>query len=140
MTGLPPNLALFDKTYDETVALLEEARSFVASGHWDNLPRTDLLNLYSAREALRLTTRLSQVLAWLLVRRAVAAGELTVLEAATDERWHLGSARICRDRSGLEIDGLPNSLRDMLERSYQLYVRVARLDELVRRQAGAEST
>ncbi len=140
MSGFSPNLAIFDKTYDETVALLEEARMFVRSGHWDSEPRGDMLNLLSAREALRLTTRLSQVLAWLLVRRAVTAGEVTPQEAATDERWRLGAARICRDRSGLEIEGLPPSLRDMLERSYNLYVRIARLDELVRREGAAGST
>ncbi len=131
MNGPLQNVALFDRTYNETLALLEEARAFVAAGRWDNLPSTDMLNLLSAREALRLTTRLSQVLAWLLARQAVAAGEITVEEAANSNRWRLGAAEICRDQSGADIEELPPSLRDMLDRSYRLYVRVARLDKLV---------
>lgn len=135
MSGPTQNLALFDRTYAETLALLEEARVFVAAGHWDDLPSGGLINMLSAREALRVTTRLSQVLAWLLARRAVTEGEIAAEEAARDEKWRLGAADICRDRSGDAIKELPDTLHRMLERSYRLYVRVARLDELVGRQA-----
>ncbi len=135
MSGPTQNLALFDRTYAETLALLEEARAFVAAGHWNDLPSGGMINMLSAREALRVTTRLSQVLAWLLARRAVAEGEIAVEEAALAEKWRLGASNICRDRSGDAIKELPDTLRRMLERSYRLYVRVARLDELVRRQA-----
>ncbi len=135
MSGLTQNLVLFDRTHAETLALLEEARAFVAARHWDNLPSGNAINALSAREALRVTTRLTQVLAWLMARRAVAGGEITAEEAALSEKWRLGASDICRDRSGDAIKELPDTLHSMLERSYRLYVRVARLDELVRRPA-----
>lgn len=134
MSGPTQNLALFDRTHTETLALLEEARAFVAAGHWNDLPSGGLISMLSAREALRVTTRLSQILAWLLARRAVAEGEITAEEASLDEKWRLGATDICRDRGGDAIKELPDTLHRMLDRSYRLYVRVARLDELVRRQ------
>jgi len=34
-----------------------------------------------------------------------------------------------------ESAGLPQRFRDLIERSHRLYIRVARLDDMVRRQA-----
>ena len=136
MSGPTQNLTLFDRTQTETLALLEEVRAFVAARRWDDLPSGTMINMLSVREALRVTTRLTQVLAWLLARRAVAEGEITAEEAALSEKWRLGASSICRDRSGDAIVELPDTLHRVLERSYRLYVRVARLDELVRGQAG----
>ena len=49
--------------------------------------------------------------------------------------WRLWATKICRDRRGQAAENLPEALRDLLDRSYKLYVRVARLDGLIDRDA-----
>jgi regulator of CtrA degradation len=80
------------------------------------------------------TSRLTQTMAWLLAQKAVHAGELTITEAASDD-YALSGGEICLDPSGPDNGDLPHGLRSLLERSYHLYVRVARLDAMVRREA-----
>ncbi|MFQ5971784.1 MAG: DUF1465 family protein [Alphaproteobacteria bacterium] len=120
-----------DRTLDETVQLLEETRSYVASAESRSDPAAEPATALRATcEALRLTTRLAQVLAWLLARKAVVAGELTT-EEARQRKWRLGSAATCGDMSHENDPELPGDLQDLLQRSRQLYVRISRLDELV---------
>ncbi|ACI99235.1 MULTISPECIES: DUF1465 family protein [Rhodospirillales] len=125
--------AFFNRTYDETMALLLEARNYVA--HHEAADQAKLpphLRLQASYEAMRVTTRLTQVMAWLLAQKAVHAGEMTQEQAASDE-YALSGGHICSEPSGPESELLPGGLRSLLDRSHGLYVRVARLDEMVRR-------
>lgn len=123
--------ALFEKTFDEGMALVEEtARYLDGKGREEakDLPRKAAL-LY-AGESMRVTTRLMQAASWLLVQRAVHDGEMEP-EQAAGERYRLGSKEIClggRD-SGIEL--LPKTLQDLLTRSDNLYRRIARLDDVL---------
>jgi len=85
-------------------------------------------------EALRVTARLTQIMAWLLAQRAVHAGELST-EELVRRNEALADIEICMaaDEEGL-IAGLPARFRELLDRSHRLYTRVARLDEMIRRQ------
>jgi regulator of CtrA degradation len=81
-------------------------------------------------EALRLTSRLTHIMAWLLIQKAVHAGEISAAEAAgTDHR--LAGQSVCRERQVFRDVSMPPALQMLLERSYQLYTRVERLDEMV---------
>ena len=63
--------AFYNRTYDEALEMTVEARGYVA----------DVLiadRRYFDCEALRLTTRLSQMMAWLMVQRAVHAVEIAI--------------------------------------------------------------
>lgn len=125
----------FSGPYDETMALLIEARNYVAfheSVDYRRLPPR--VRLQVSYESMRVTSRLTQAMAWLLAQKAVHAGELTIAQAASEE-YALSGGDICLDPSGPENEELPVGLRGLLERSHQLYVRVARLDDLVRREA-----
>jgi regulator of CtrA degradation len=127
--------AFFNRTYEETLALLVEARNYIAhqeAGDQRGLPPQ--LRLQVSYESLRVTSRLTQVMAWLLAQKAVHAGELTLQQAATEE-FALSGGSICSDPSGPEDERLPAGLRALLERSHKLYMRVSRLDEQVRRSA-----
>jgi regulator of CtrA degradation len=123
--------ALFEKTFDEGMALVEEtARYLDGKGREEskNLPRKAAL-LY-AGESMRVTTRLMQAASWLLVQRAVHDGEMEP-ELAAGDRYRLGSKEIClggRD-GGAEL--LPTTLQDLLMRSDNLYRRIARLDDIL---------
>jgi len=123
----------FNGTYDETMALLVEARNYIAyhdaMEHRQQLPPH--VRLQISYESMRVTSRLTQVMAWLLAQKAVHAGEITREEAAGDE-WCLSGGEICTDPSGPDNTHLPSGLRSLLERSHNLYMRVSRLDEMVR--------
>ncbi|MDR3518393.1 MAG: DUF1465 family protein [Azospirillaceae bacterium] len=127
--------AFFNRTYDDTMALLIEARNYIAYNEANdqrNLPPH--VRLQVSYESLRVTSRLTQVMAWLLAQKALHANELTIEQVISDE-FALSGGEICSDPSGPDNEQLPAGLRGLLDRSHRLYMRVARLDEQVRRNA-----
>ena len=125
---------LLHKTYDETLTLLVTARDYMS--YAVPAARSDLepaQRLQVSCEAMRVTARLSHVMAWLLAQKAVQAGEITSRAAA--EAYRLSEDDVCLMEGGTEPPGLPAGLKDLLDKSRALYVRVTRLDQLVRRTA-----
>src|SRR4249920_957369 len=123
--------ALFEKTFDEGMALVEEtARYLDGRGRQESrdLPRK-AATLY-ASESMRVTTRLMQAASWLLVQRAVQEGDMKAEDAAGD-RYRLGSKEICLAKRADGVELLPTKLQDLLERSDNLYRRIARLDDVL---------
>src|SRR3954467_14707865 len=103
--------ALFEKTFDEGMALVEEtARYLDGRGREESrgLPRKAAM-LY-AGESMRVTTRLMQAASWLLVQRAVHDGDMEA-SAATNDRYRLGSKEICLGRSADGVESLPPALQ-----------------------------
>jgi regulator of CtrA degradation len=127
--------AFFNKTYDETMGLLTEMRDYVAYGEArDRAGLTAADNARLCCATLRTTARLTQIMAWLLAQKAVHAGEMTNSELI-ERNGPLGEIEICMTgEDEAEIASLPDYFRDLLERGHRLYVRVARLDDMVRRQ------
>jgi regulator of CtrA degradation len=128
--------AFFGKTYSEAMNLLVEARNYLA--YREPVDRARLLpveRLRLCRETMRLTARLTQIMAWLMAQRAVHAGEISQ-ETALGDHDALAAVEVCMDgaEAEAEAEDMPRSLLDLLDRSRRLYVRVARLDELARRQ------
>jgi len=123
--------AMFDRTFDEGMALVEEtARYLDGKGREEAraLPRKAAM-LY-AGESMRVTTRLMQAASWLLVQRAVRDGDMARSDALHD-RYRLGSREICLGACAEDTDPLPAQLRDLLDRSENLYRRIARLDDVL---------
>jgi regulator of CtrA degradation len=123
--------ALFDRTFDEGMSLVEEAARYLEGRGKEearDLPRKAAL-LY-AGESLRVTTRLMQAASWLLVQRAVHEGDMPAEDAA-DQRYRLGSKEICFGSRADEAESLPKPLQDLLARSESLYRRIARLEEVL---------
>jgi regulator of CtrA degradation len=121
--------AMFDKTFDEGMALVEEtARYLDGKGREEArvLPRKAAM-LY-AGESMRVTTRLMQAASWLLVQRAVRDGDMARDDALND-RYRLGSREFCLGACAEDISALPEALKDLLVRSDSLYRRIARLDD-----------
>ena len=122
---------MFDKTFDEGMALVEEtARYLDGKGREESrvLPRKAAM-LY-AGESMRVTTRLMQAASWLLVQRAVRDGDMARADALND-RYRLGSREICLGACAEDISPLPDVLKDLLMRSDSLYRRIARLDDVL---------
>ncbi len=139
-----PRVAAFDGTYREVMSLLEQARGLaltpwfvvgVDQGAGSEAPA--LLRLEASCEALRVTSRLTHCLAWVLVHKAIHAGELSA-DAAYEPANRLSGGPVCLAIGGEANPRLPKALRALLEASRVLYVRLARLDERMAAAAPAE--
>lgn len=127
-------VTFMNRTYDEAIDLLIEARDWLIRAEpaeRERLGSADRLSM--TLEATRMTTQITQVIAWLMVQKAIAEGELSWSEATRPEH-RLGGRSVCFDNASGNAQ-LPDELRVLLERSHRLYVRVSRLDELVAAQA-----
>src|ERR1043165_1014643 len=123
--------ALFERTFDEGMALVEECARYLDGKGRDEsraLPRK--IALVYAGESMRVTTRLMQAASWLLIQRAVHDGDMSPEDAASD-RYRLGAREICMGRREEGVDTLPGKLIELLERSDSLYRRIARLDDFL---------
>lgn len=122
----------FDRTYDEVMDLLEDARDFARGGRhhpeYQALEGVDRLVLTC--ESLRITTRLGCCLAWLLMQRAVRDGEVDADVLHLPEN-RIGGEPVC-EAVGHENDPImPRRLRDLLRLSRALYVRLSRLERRI---------
>ena len=132
------------KFYDEAFALLIEWRNVVAFRTGESqaeMSQTDKL-LFSAR-SLELTTGLAHLMAWVLSRRAVCAGEI-----AADEVFDLRFAQ-ARDNPLLSVNiadesreaaAMPSAYHDILRRSILLCERARRLEDTERARLAPAST
>ncbi|HTH96347.1 MAG TPA: DUF1465 family protein [Stellaceae bacterium] len=132
-TAATANTTYFSKTFDETMDLLVEARNYVAADtSRPYTPKQIDEQLTICCETFRLTSRLTHVMAWLLAQRAVHEGELTTADAAS-ETYQLGGRKTCLERNDAVSDVCDRHLSKLLDRSLRLYTRIARLDDMVRR-------
>lgn len=131
--------ALVDSLYAEALLLADEARAWfdrTRAGHGaPDAGRDDPLFDWAGRhdpalrvalscESLRLTTRLMHAIAWLLMQRAVAAGEISEA-AAREEASRLGESPPCD--ASVVADLPPDAVR-LIEASRDLHRRVAHLE------------
>ncbi|MDO8608609.1 MAG: DUF1465 family protein [Phaeospirillum sp.] len=125
----PP--AFFRRTYDETMDLMVEARNYMSYVERRERERAGAFaGLRMSCEAMRVTSRLTQVMAWLLMQRAVHEGELSVEQTLADS-CRISGADVCLDESHSSDEALPNGLRSLLDRSHRLYVRITRLEQMM---------
>lgn len=124
--SLPPprsftGSALFIRTFDEGMALVEETARYLDGPGRDearSLSRKGAI-LY-AGESMRVTTRMMQAASWLLVQRAVHDGDMEP-DQASSGRYRLGSKEICLGAATENTEELlPAALRDLLVRSKSL--------------------
>nr|WP_316655645.1 DUF1465 family protein [uncultured Gellertiella sp.] len=125
----------FKALYTEGMSLVEETASYLdgnGRAAAKVLPR--MASVLYAAESMRLTTRLMQMASWLLLQRAVNNGEMTRDQVLNEKRKvRLDSFNVDRNAPGW-LD-LPDSFRDLIERSLRLQNRVALLDREIYRPA-----
>jgi len=120
---------LLENTYDEAYSLLIESREFMEHTVPEYRKRvTQMQRLMLTKETMRLTTRLTQIMAWLLTQKAVHLEQLAPNKAMRSA-YRLGGQKVCLDRGDGDQEILPPQLRSLLNRSYDLYVRINRLDQ-----------
>ena len=121
----------FHKVFQEGMGLVEETASYLDGPGRQEVRAIGRQGAIAyATESMRLTTRLMQLASWLLLQRAVSAGELTRDAAETEkQRINLGEIGAGHDLDGAER--LPAGLNDLVERSLRLHERVVTLDAMV---------
>jgi len=121
----------FEKTFKEGMGLVEETANYLDSeGRLDSkiLDRTGAIAY--ATESMRLTTRLMQMASWLLLQRAIAAGELSPGDM-NREKHRINLAEIGRGTPLKGAELLPAGLNALVERSLNLLERIRKLDSML---------
>lgn len=132
--GLTPKL--LDGLYLEAMVLTDEARSyFDVEGQQDQLLLDPRGKLGFACESLRVTTKLMQVVSWLLVQKAVQGGGVSVPERRPERLTSFYSL----DEEAIELDLLPERALEIALATNDLYDRVRRLDSQLERGGMIES-
>lgn len=135
---VPAASPFFDRTYREAFGLLVEARNYMAYAEGRDRSQLALLTrLELSCETMRVTSRLTQVMAWLLMQRAVHCGELSLEEACAEEN-RLAGEDVCLEDTADENAELPPAVRSLLNRSLSLYQRVLRLSDMVTAEVGQD--
>jgi regulator of CtrA degradation len=134
VTDIDQQIAYFDSTFEEAMTLTLEARDYLA--HQKQADFSELgaaSRLVASCESMRLTARVTQVVAWLMVQKAVHAGEITRQQAAAPE-YRLAGHLVCEEGQPVLDEPLPERLAMLLDSSLRLYQRVVRLDAMLDRE------
>jgi regulator of CtrA degradation len=119
-----------EELYEETLLLADEARGVFDMRHRepgeseDNAARIAL-----SIEGLRTTTRLMNLLAWLLNQRAFIAGELSEVQV-----MRCGPLADDRPSDSVQMAQLELGTRALIRESERLYARAGRLDRQLHRE------
>lgn len=117
---------LIDDLYVEAMVLADEARGYLERGAMAEREMLEPMErVQFSCEALKITTRLMQVIAWLLSRRALLRGEIDMAEARS-EKYRLGEAA---STDHYTTRDLPGDMRVLIAASESLYMRAVRLEE-----------
>jgi regulator of CtrA degradation len=120
----------FAALYREGMDLVEETAEYLDRlGRLESKRLTAQASIAYTSESIKLTTRLTQLASWLLVRRAIAMGEITASEAHT-HRHKVTLAAQSSVHSDC-FDELPETFRKLISESHRLYGRILRLDPLL---------
>lgn len=115
--------------FNETLALLFDAHHYFQSrGAEEQASLKPAERPVYATEMTRVTMRLTSVMAWIMVRRAIHAGRIEEEKAAADYR--LDGSDVCLEDAEGNLADMPYYLGYLADRSRQLYERVHRLDQL----------
>lgn len=131
-SGPEQNVMFMPGVFNEAMQLLTDAHEYFHQFGDDDQSRIDtqLKSLYSC-EMSRITLRLSAIMAWVMVQRAVFTGKIDPGEAAT--RYGLDFQDICMVDNRVLHGVLPSYVCFLLDRSLELYERVLRLDEQMKK-------
>lgn len=122
-----------EELYEETLLLADEARLvFDPRGRDPRESEGDAVRIALSIEGLRTTTRLMNLLAWLLNQRAFFAGELS------EKQLHRsGALAVDRPSDPVQMARLELATRALVRESERLYARAERLDAQLRSETDA---
>lgn len=119
----------FDAIFKQGMALVERTAGYLdGKGRRDSKRLEGTIAVAYATESMRLTTRLLELSSWLLIRRAVRDGEITVAEARR-RRERVKLSNTGRPSHIRHWTDLPEELRGLIEESFTLQDRILQLDQ-----------
>ena len=119
-----------EELYEETLLLADEARAvFDLRGREPGESGSDPTRIALSIEGLRTTTRLMNLLAWLLNQRAYFAGELSEAQVK-----RCGALATDRPSDPVQMAQLQLATRALIRDSERLYARAQRLDRQLQRE------
>ncbi|HKA76815.1 MAG TPA: DUF1465 family protein [Pseudolabrys sp.] len=128
---------VFSDLFRDGMGLVEETATYLdGPGRQQSKKLERAAALAYATESMRLTTQLMQLASWLLLHRAVKEGEMSLAQAGKEKSKVKLATADTHDPHSIEL--LPDTLRDLIERSQKLYVKVRRLDATIYNQGAAE--
>ncbi len=121
----------FEKVFKEGMGLVEETANYLdGQGRVDARALDRPGAIAYATESMRLTTRLMQLASWLLLQRAIVAGELQDDEQAR-EKSRVNLAEIGAGNPVPGSEAMPDGLRELVSRSLRLHERIVVLDSMI---------
>ena len=128
----------FKTVFKEGMGLVEETANYLdGQGRREARGLDRHGSIAYATESMRLTTRLMQLASWLLLQRALHAGELTQEEAQSEKhRINLSEVGAGHSLQGTEV--LPEQLKELIQRSLRLHQRIRKLDQVLNESQPAE--
>jgi regulator of CtrA degradation len=124
------NSQAFANLFRDGMALVEETATYLdGPGRQESKKLDRSAALAYATESMRLTTRLMQLASWLLLHRAVKEGEMSLNQANKEKTKVKISAIDTHDANNMEL--LPPTLHELIERSQKLQFKVRRLDDTI---------
>jgi regulator of CtrA degradation len=134
---MPKATTLLDRTFDEGLALTQEVRNYIAYHEQADRREFDLSHcLVVGYQHTRISSRLIQVMTWLLAMKALLSGEIPP-EQFTAPQYALTESEECSSDKGEDDPNMPTGLRDLMLRSHALYSRIIRLDAMVKEKLAA---
>lgn len=122
--------AFIQRAYDDTYSLLVAMRDYVSGPSSEDaatLDPNDRLRL--THELSRVTRQLTDVMAWLMVQKAVAAGEISAEDGAAAPAAQLELSAEDEDDDDMEgLGRLPLTARSLIDRSRRITALVRQLD------------
>jgi regulator of CtrA degradation len=141
--------AFIETIYEETLALLVDTREFLtafpapkntdpanpgaaAPGDAASKGRSETVSAIS-----HLTWRMTELMSWLMMQKAIFAGEIDLAQAATQPAFKLSDIEIDETRPDSPYADLPVAVRGLIDRGRRIGDRATRLhDSLEKSRAG----
>lgn len=121
----------FEKVFKEGMGLVEETANYLdGQGRADARALDRPGAIAYATESMRLTTRLMQLASWLLLQRAIAAGEMSG-EENSQHKARVNLSEIGQGHAVPGSENMPQGLRELVERSLRLHERIILLDSMI---------
>jgi regulator of CtrA degradation len=129
----------FDRVFSEGMALVERSAAYLdGEGRRESKGLPSYVTVLYATESMRLTTRLLELASWLLIRRALKAGEITPDEAEA-KRARVKLQTLGRPAHTKGFADLPAGLRELIDASFVLHDRIVQLDRAMVPSADADA-
>lgn len=121
----------FEKIFKEGMGLVEETANYLdGQGRVDSRVLDRSATIAYATESMRLTTRLMQLASWLLLQRAIGAGEVSEHDASR-EKSRVSLTDIGEGNKIPGSDNLPEGLVELVARSLRLHERIMVIDQMI---------